>query len=219
MFLVATTVAATMAFTSFLSGCGPSYKNIKVNPARSRQHITLGHSDFKPSQNRIYHYRDKIKKHWVIVDPYETKVKKKGNLFYLRNDLELVPPTGSKRIRTKRGLERVMGGIYYKPLEIVTTVSPESKERSIAGHIYEGRDPDSFDDKYSRAEAERLPERKIKGKPLKKKIKGRLPKKKIKINVKYYKERKEGGDGGNGGNGGSGGGVGGGGGSGGSGGG
>ncbi|MCD4771120.1 twin-arginine translocation signal domain-containing protein [archaeon] len=183
----------------FISGCGrATFDNIKIESAKSR-----GYRHLQPSQNPIYYHVDKLKIPRIIVDlqdliSLKKGGKKGGNLYRLKNTVELVPPKGSKRIWTRKGLEEVTNGIYYKPLEIITTISPKSKEEIIAGYAHEGRDPDQFDGKYSKLEAERLSW------------------KKILLDVKYYEERKEGGDGGNGGNGGNGGGVGGGGGTGGS---
>ena len=185
--LIYVTISAIMAVTSFFSaGCSP--KNIRINPIKSEQTIPL-------ERSKVHHYIDEIKKEWLIVNPYE-KVSKKGRNLY--DIVEVIPPEGSRRIQTKKELEEVVRNTHYKTHEIVTTASPESKEKSIAGHIYEGKDPNPFDDKYSWSEAERSSE-KIKGR-LPRKIKGRLPEK-IKIKIKYNEER-EGGDGnsGNGGN-------------------
>lgn len=186
-------------------GCGAAtFDNIKTNPARSRKNVTLGHYDFQLSRNKIYFHVDKLKIPRIIIDPYESQIPIKGNrkgrnLFYFKNILEIVPPVGSKRIRTRKELERVIRDEYYKAHEIATTVSPRSKEEIIAGYYYEGRDPDPFDIYSSQLEAERLSRTKIKTK------------------IKYIKRREGGGgNGGTGGNGGNGGGVGGGGGSGGS---
>jgi len=175
----------TAAFLASLVGCGPSYKNVKIDSAKNRHSISL-------SRNIIHHYIDEIGKSWIITDPYE-RVKKKGkSSSRLKNIVEVIPPEGSKRIRTRRGLERALDITNYKPLEIVTTVSPKSKEKSVAGHIYEGKDPNPHDDDHTYSKAERL------------------SRKEIQVDVKFIKkERKEGGGDGNGGGGGNGGGVGG----------
>jgi len=185
-------LATTVAATSLFSGCAPSHKNIKISSMKSGHGII----SVDPSRNKIFHYLDKIGKHWVTIDPYE-KIKKKGkNSSYFRNSLEIIPPEGSKRILTAKGLEKALDGAGCGLREIITTVSPDSKEKKIAGYICEGIDPDPLDGHSSWAEAKRLSERKIKA------------------YIKYYKREEGGGDGNGGGNGG--GGVGGGGGSGGS---